>query len=86
VRLRVWKPDAWYMASKPLHPTQERVADEKEWMEFTLTVIVNEELTQQLMTYGHRLEVLKPLSLRQELYSRAQKILERNAPQEPSLK
>lgn len=78
VRLRVWKPDAWYMDSKPLHPTQAKVVDEKQWMEFTLTVILNEELTQQLMTYGHRMEVLEPASLREELVTRAKGIIKHN--------
>lgn len=86
VRFKAWKPDAWYIDTKPIHWSQQIVEEEKDWMVFTLEVIPNEELVQQLLTYANRLEVLEPLSLRQELYSRAQKILERNAPQEPSLK
>lgn len=86
VRFKAWKPDAWYIDTKPIHWSQQRVEEEKDWMVFALEVIPNEELVQQLLTYANRLEVLEPLSLRQELYSRAQKILERNAPQEPSLK
>ena len=86
VRFKAWKPDAWYIDTKPIHWSQQRVEKEKDWMVFTLEVIPNEELVQQLLTYANRLEVLEPLSLRQELYSRAQKILERNVPQEPSLK
>lgn len=83
VRLRAWKPDAWYIDSKPLHPTQQRVVDEKDYMEFSLNVIVNEELTQQLMTYAPRLEVLEPVSLREELVRRAQGIINRNVIQRP---
>lgn len=81
VRLRVGKPDAWYLATKPLHASQQRVADEKDYMEFTLNVIVNEELTQQLMTYGH-LKVLEPESLRDEIRRRAQSIFAENGPSE----
>ncbi|MBR6844308.1 MAG: WYL domain-containing protein, partial [Bacteroidales bacterium] len=49
-----------------------------DWMVFALEVIPNEELVQQLLTYANRLEVLEPLSLRQELVKRAEGILLRN--------
>lgn len=82
VRFKAWKPDAWYIDTKPIHWSQQRVEEEKDWMVFTLEVIPNEELVQQLLTYANRCEVIEPQSLRQELYTRAQKILELNKPQE----
>ena len=82
VRLKAWKPDAWYIDTKPIHWSQKMVQEEKEWMVFELEVIPNEELVQQLLTYANRMEVLEPLSLREELYTRAQKTLELNKPQE----
>ena len=78
VRLKAWKPDAWYIDTKPIHWSQKMVQDEKEWMVFTLEVIPNEELVQQLLTYANRMEVLEPLSLREELVNRAEGILLRN--------
>lgn len=82
VKLKVWKPDAWYIDTKKIHWSQKMVEEEKEWMMFELEVIPNEELTQQLLMYGNRCEVLEPLSLRQELYTRAQRIYELNKPYE----
>ena len=82
VRFKAWKPDAWYIDTKPIHWSQQRVEEEKDWMVFALEVIPNEELVQQLLTYANRCEVIEPQSLRQELYTRAQKILELNKPQE----
>lgn len=78
VRLKVWKPDAWYIDTKPIHWSQKCVEEEKDWMLFTLEVIPNEELVQQLLTYANRLEVLEPQSLREELVKRAEEILQRN--------
>ena len=78
VRLKAWKPDAWYIDTKPIHWSQQRVEEADDWMVFTLEVIPNEELVQQLLTYANRLEVLEPLSLRQELVKRAEGILLRN--------
>ena len=78
VRLKAWKPDAWYIDTKPIHWSQKMVQEEKEWMVFELEVIPNEELVQQLLTYANRMEVLAPLSLRQELVKRAEGILQRN--------
>lgn len=78
VRLKAWKPDAWYIDTKPIHWSQRRVEEADEWMVFTLEVIPNEELVQQLLTYANRLEVLEPLSLRQELVKRAEEILAHN--------
>lgn len=78
VRLKAWKPDAWYIDTKPIHWSQQRVEEADDWMVFTLEVIPNEELVQQLLTYANRLEVLEPLSLRQELVKRAEEILLRN--------
>ena len=79
VRLKAWKPDAWYIDTKPIHWSQQRVEEADDWMVFTLEVIPNEELVQQLLTYANRLEVLEPLSLRQELVKRAEDILKLNA-------
>ena len=78
VRLKAWKPDAWYIDTKPIHWSQKMVQEEKEWMVFELEVIPNEELVQQLLTYANRMEVLEPLSLREELVKRAEEILLRN--------
>ena len=89
--LKLGYPDAEYLASKPLHGSQkvvERVhssgkgAEHVEgYMVFEMELIPNEEFMQQLLTYMHNAEVIRPASLRKAVFDRANAILEHNKPE-----
>lgn len=86
--LKVGYPDAEYLNTKPLHGSQhvkERVASTgkgaehvKGYMVFELKLIPNEEFMQELLTYMHNGEVIRPKKLRKAVFDRAMKIIERN--------
>jgi len=66
---------AKYIASQPLHHSQEIEKEGKNKTTFGLTVFVSEELIRNLLSYGGEIEVTEPESLRQEIQERAQAIL-----------
>lgn len=88
--LKVGYPDAEYLNTKPLHGSQhviERVPSTgkgaehvKGYMVFELKLIPNEEFMQELLTYMHNGEVVRPLKLRKAVFDRANNILEHNKP------
>ena len=76
--LKVGYPDAEYLNTKPLHGSQHLVERTNEGMTFELKVIPNEEFMQQLLTYMHNGEVVRPKKLKKAIYERAFAILEHN--------
>jgi len=74
----VFKADniaAKYIASQPLHHSQEIEREGKNRTTFGMTVFVSEELIRNLLSYGGEIEIVEPDSLRRELQERAQSIL-----------
>lgn len=69
----VFKADqvaAKYIASQPLHHTQETVKEGKKRTTFALHVIVTEELIRELLSYGGEVEVIAPEHLRETMIAR----------------
>lgn len=75
----VFKADnvaAKYIASQPFHASQEVVKEGKNRTTFQMTVFVAEELIRAFMSYGGEIEVLEPVSLREEIQTRARAMLQ----------
>lgn len=64
IKLKVADALKPYIESKPLHVTQTSIKDDNT---FTITVHINYELKSLLRQHGKGLEVLEPLSLREEM-------------------
>ena len=86
--LKVGYPDAEYLNTKPLHGSQhviERVPSTgkgaehvKGYMVFEMKLIPNEEFMQQLLSYMHNGEVVRPKKLRKAICERAMAIAKLN--------
>lgn len=77
VKLRVWKPRAWYVATKPLHTTQKLTLATDDWMDFEFSLIINKELESKILELGADCEVLEPAILREKIRGIIQKMWER---------
>lgn len=64
-----------YLASKPLHPSQ-KIEDRKRHI-FSIEVKPNNELEQQILSFGPDLEVLAPEEYRNQLKQKVSQMLER---------
>jgi predicted DNA-binding transcriptional regulator YafY len=69
VLIRVKKPRAYYLKTKPLHKSQQIQFDQEtqESMVFKYFLILNKELTSTLLSLGTDAEVLAPAGLRKEV-------------------
>lgn len=56
-----------YIKNQPLHSSQYIIDDNKEQCKVALNLIVNIELKMLILAYGQSVEVLAPMSLRQEI-------------------
>ena len=70
------KANAPYVITKPLHHTQQLLAEENGRQVFRIKVILNYELERELLGFGSRLRVLRPESLVRQLKRDLQKSLE----------
>ncbi len=70
ILIRVEATDAKYLLTKPLHPTQLMVKEKDSYSDFSIEVIPNFELESVLLSFGERLTVMKPVSLRRKLRDR----------------
>ena len=70
VRLKVSPSMLPYLHSLPIHSSQVIEGDV-----ITLHLIINPELENRIMSYGEHIEVLSPLSLRESIKNRIQKML-----------
>ncbi len=59
-----------YFKAQPLHRSQELLEEGADKMIFRLFVIPSPELIMQLMSYGHAIEVLSPVDIREEIKMR----------------
>lgn len=64
VVFRVSAERADYVITKPLHPSQTVLSEDKNGVVFTMSVIQNKELVSVLLSFGRDVEILKPVSLR----------------------
>lgn len=70
IEIKVHKQAAPYVLSKPIHLNQETVRQYKDGSILVgLKLIINYELKSVLLSYGPRLEVRKPRTLRDQLKS-----------------
>ncbi|MGI6224331.1 MAG: helix-turn-helix transcriptional regulator [Prevotella sp.] len=65
-----------YLVTKPLHRSQKLVREDGEWAIFSLHVIVNFELQQELLAFAELVEVLEPASLRGLMKERIEQCLD----------
>ena len=72
VKLRISSSMLPYFQSLPIHASQVIERDI-----VTLHLIINPELENRIMSYGEHVEVLSPLSLRESIKDRIQKMLSR---------
>ena len=70
VLLRFSKDEYPYVATKPWHGSQKKVAEDEGSVTIELDVVVNYELKQKILSWGDYVEVLQPLGLRKSILSR----------------
>lgn len=76
VKLRVEKGEYPYIESKPIHPSQDELFEEDEdYVYLSLYVYDNYELRSKLLSYGSKVTVMEPTSLRDKLRSELQKAI-----------
>ena len=63
VLLRFSKDEYPYVATKPWHGSQKKVAEDESSVTIELDVVVNYELEQKILSWGDYVEVLQPYSL-----------------------
>jgi predicted DNA-binding transcriptional regulator YafY len=81
IRLRFSPSQAPYVRTKPLHHSQRELTKDAEgWSVFELRLIPNYELESLLLSFGERVEVMAPDSLRQKLARRLQEAAARYEP------
>lgn len=82
VRAKVYYPNAWYVETKPIHPSQKIINqnenEKRNYKVFQWEVIPNEELVQALMVYADQMEILEPEWVRMKLIERGKEILAKN--------
>ena len=73
VLLRFPKDVYPYVATKPWHGSQKKVAEDERSVTIELDVVVNYELEQKILSWGDYVEVLAPQSLRDIISDRINK-------------
>lgn len=56
-----------YIITKPLHHSQKVLSENDNEVVFTLTVILNKELISLLLSFGSEIEIIEPVSLREDI-------------------
>lgn len=70
VLLKFPKNEYPYVATKPLHGSQKKVAEDETSVTIELYVVVNYELEQNILSWGDYIEVLQPKDLRNRISER----------------
>lgn len=74
--LQVEKGEYPYLQSKPIHPSQDELVEEYEnYVRISLYVHDNYELRSKILSYGSKVTVIEPQSLRDKLQAELQKSL-----------
>lgn len=76
VVIRAITEQAFYVATKPIHHSQRVLREEPGGTVFAINVIPNFELESALLSYGERIEILEPESLRLQIKERFQQAAE----------
>jgi predicted DNA-binding transcriptional regulator YafY len=76
VLLRVRKPRAFYVTTKPLHRGQIVEDDSKEFILFKYYLIINKELEAKILELGADAEVLAPAELREQVKTTVARMME----------
>lgn len=71
VHLKFNAQQAKYIYTKPLHPSQRVVEETAEYTAFAFRLIPNYELESLILSFGERVEVLRPERLREKVRERA---------------
>ena len=77
--LRVWLPRARYVATKPLHPTQNLVNSTDTHLDFQYQLRWNPELVAKLLELGSDAKLLEPATRRTELAEKVKLMMQRYA-------
>jgi predicted DNA-binding transcriptional regulator YafY len=77
VKLLFSKEQAPYIITKPLHGTQNHTTNEDGTLEVTINVIPNFELESLILSYGERVKVLEPESLKHTIKKRLNQCYDR---------
>ncbi len=73
---RIDEVQAQYIISNPLHPSQEITRQSPGFYQVKLYVIPSDELRMQILSYGAKVEVIKPVWLREEILTTLKKAIE----------
>ena len=77
IEFKIDKLGSKYILSQPLHSSQTLVKEGKNRNTFRIEVLISEELKRLIMSYGSQIEVLKPVSFRNQLINEAISLHER---------
>lgn len=66
VQIRVYNEQSNYLKSLPLHHSQKIIKESDRYVDFEYYITPTHDFWQALLMYGHELEVLKPVWLRDE--------------------
>ncbi len=77
VELKFSNFSAAYIETKPLHQSQKLISKTADGKLFEYFVYVTPELVQQIFAWGDNVEVIKPLSLRQEIQKSLKRTLDK---------
>lgn len=77
-KVQLWvSPSSWpYIKTKPLHGTQRIVEETPEGATISIDVILNYELEQLILSYGEAVKVISPVSFRDKIKQRVEKLME----------
>ena len=75
IRIRVYGTQADYVRALPIHESQREVDHSDEWTDFEMDLVPCYNFYQQLLWHREKLEVLSPVSVRDELHSIVRQIL-----------
>jgi len=72
-----FSPDqAPYILTKPIHGSQRKHSFDKSGLNISIEVIPNHELEQLLLSFGERVEILKPITFRNKMKGRIKRVLD----------
>ena len=77
IEFKIDKLGSKYIMSQPLHSSQTLVKEGKNRNTFKMEVLISEELKRLILSYGSQIEVLKPISFRNQLINEAISLHER---------
>ena len=65
---------AKYIESQPFHVSQRRVKEGKNRTTFELNILISEEFIRTILSYGSEIEIIAPLTLREDIIKRVQNV------------